>query len=267
MYRTIETRIWQDRAVRRLGAHAKLLFVYLITNRWAHLVGIYPIHRAIINEELGLTSRQTSVAIRELVEANLIEVDPEIDLVLVRRMFWYQGRGQKHWVSAARQLEGLDPGPLPALFLDLYPEVLPYVAEDYVARLPEPEAPSTKPAPSKPTKPKPKTVTDKELRGVWERHIQARQRYFERKNGKAPPSLPDLTPELRRMIREAIHRHGAKKATDAGVGIFYSDFHTGTNDNGTEHLAAHLCWRITRDLNNVEKFAALTRDMETRYGD
>lgn len=113
-------------------------------------------------------------------------------------------------------------------------------------------------------------ISDTDVREVFERHLVARTRYFERKNGKKPASLPDLTPELRIKIREAIRRHGKKKAIAAGVGIFYSDFHTGKNDEDREYLSPHLCWRIqtgkTHDRNNVEQFAELALEKHSQFG-
>lgn len=111
-------------------------------------------------------------------------------------------------------------------------------------------------------------VTDTDVRDVFERHLKARKKYFSRKNGRTPSVLPDLTPELRRSIRAAIDRHGKEKAMAAGVGIFYSDWHTG-EESGKEYLEPHLCWRIqpgkSRDVNNVEKFAELAIEKEALY--
>jgi len=97
---------------------------------------------------------------------------------------------------------------------------------------------------------------------VWDRHLLARKRYFEQKNGRAPSSEPDLTQELRKLIRRSIGRHGFEKTQAAGVGIFYSAHHTGKNDQGSEFLDPALCWRIRKDQNNVEQFAALALEAE-----
>lgn len=102
---------------------------------------------------------------------------------------------------------------------------------------------------------------------VWARHLKARAGHFTAKNGK-PGRMPDLTPELRKAIREAIRRHGEDKAMGAGVGIFYSEFHTGRDPQhlGKEHLDPALCWRITMKRNAVEEFYRFYEDAERAFG-
>jgi hypothetical protein len=103
-------------------------------------------------------------------------------------------------------------------------------------------------SPSKPT-------TAAEVSRVFARHLLARERWYTKQNGRRPSHPPELTQRLAKAIREAIKVHGVEKAMAAGVGIFYSPFHTGRNDSGQLYLDPALCWRIKRDQDNVEKFA------------
>lgn len=111
-------------------------------------------------------------------------------------------------------------------------------------------------------------VTQDQIKEVFERHLEARTKFYTRKNGRKPSSLPDLTKDLKRKIRRAIEQHGMEKAKAAGVGIFYSSWHNG-EETGKEYLAPHLCWRIqtgdARDVNNVERFSQLVFDKEARF--
>ena len=65
MYRTIDTTcLWDDPKVKPLCADAKLLFVYLVTNRHAHLSGIYYLLPAAIVKETGLSAKRLDTPIR-----------------------------------------------------------------------------------------------------------------------------------------------------------------------------------------------------------
>jgi len=101
---------------------------------------------------------------------------------------------------------------------------------------------------------------------VWEAHLEARERYFRWKNGSNPPQLPSLTSKLKALIRQAIKEHGFQKATDAGKGIFWSDFHIGTNDREKEYLSPELCWRMTQQTDNVARFSELVATARQRQG-
>lgn len=97
---------------------------------------------------------------------------------------------------------------------------------------------------------------------TWEDHLKARRRYYEAKNGKAAPTEPTLEPRIAAAIQDGIKLHDAallapelreqwereSKVRAAGIGIFYSKWHTGEDkDNdrrngGTEYLQAWRPW-------------------------
>lgn len=90
---------------------------------------------------------------------------------------------------------------------------------------------------------------------VWEAYLQARAAYYRDKNGSTPSAEPSLTTKRRTKIRNAIREHGYWKAHDAGLGIFWSDFHTGKNPDQKEFLTPEVIWSINTDRDNVERFA------------
>jgi hypothetical protein len=103
-----------------------------------------------------------------------------------------------------------------------------------------------------------------EVEAVWKSHLEARRIYFEGKTGRKLTRVPDLTPHIRKSIKDAIKQHGLEKAEAAGRGIFLSDFHTGKNDAEKEYLGPELCWRIKKDHNNVERFSELVLEVRDR---
>jgi hypothetical protein len=133
MYRTVESGLWDDPKVERLSTEAKLLFVYLFTNRHSHVSGIYPMKVALSCLELGLSDRVVRAAWEMLASEGLVKVDRERSIVWVVNMLRHQGRGEKNERSAARQLETLHGSPLIADFLAKYPEVRVFLRLDRVS--------------------------------------------------------------------------------------------------------------------------------------
>jgi hypothetical protein len=123
MYRTIKCELWNDLAVRKLSIEAKLLFVYLITNRHTHVSGIYYLPRILIGHETGMAPAQVRRGIDTLSIRHLLLTDEKNEIVFVINMFGHQARGGKHDKGAATQLESLHKSPLINDFLDRYPQV------------------------------------------------------------------------------------------------------------------------------------------------
>ncbi len=121
MYRTIDTAIWDDPKVKGLPPLGKLLFLYLITNRHAHVSGIYYISRHIISDESTLPEKQVDTLLDTLSKSGLIAWDRVSGgVVWVKKMLDRQGRGVKNAQSAARQLANLHNSPLIKDFLEFY---------------------------------------------------------------------------------------------------------------------------------------------------
>ena len=126
MYRTIETSLWDDPRVRELMPDGKLLFVYLITNRHAHVSGIYYLPPPTAAYELGIPAKRYQYCIDTLSSAGLVTVDRVSSVIWVRNMLRYQAAGPKVMAGVAAHLLSLHNNPLIPQFLEAYPAVLPH---------------------------------------------------------------------------------------------------------------------------------------------
>lgn len=129
MYRTIDTSLWDDPKVKKLEPLAKLLFMYLITNRHAHVSGIYYLPPILAAHETGLTAARLDTLLNTLSGPGLARFDRETSVVWVRRMFFYQGKGEKNQRAAANHLATLHNSPLINDFIALYPAVKRHVKD------------------------------------------------------------------------------------------------------------------------------------------
>jgi len=129
VYRSIDTRIWDDPAVMGLSPHSKLLFVWLITNRFGHMGGIYLCPYQVAPSQLGLTKAQTEKAWAELLKTKVVERLGS--LVWVVNMLKYQGKGAKIWRSVAILIETLHPSLLINRYLLKYTRVRDYLSKGY----------------------------------------------------------------------------------------------------------------------------------------
>lgn len=113
---------------------------------------------------------------------------------------------------------------------------------------------------------------------VWEAHLAENNAFFQAENGVAPSVQPTMTPDIRKSIREAMKLFDShlltpdkreewkrnSKVRAAGVGIYLSQYHTGTSkdnnvkDGGTRYLEHWRPWRHQRGKGHpVETFAQL----------
>lgn len=103
----------------------------------------------------------------------------------------------------------------------------------------------------------------RQVQAVYEIHCAARVKFYEKVNGQPPGVLPDLSAPIKKVIRNAIQQHGFAKAWQAGIGIFYSDWHTGRDPEtkGKRYLGLPLVWSINPSRDNVETFAELYHEI------
>lgn len=123
MYRTIDASFWTDPKVLSLPPNGKLLLVYLITNPHSHVSGIYYMPTPIMEHETGLGLRALDTLCDTLSGLGIAFFDAPLSVAWVRRMFFYQGRGEKNERAAAAQLSNLHGSKLIARFLAEYPAV------------------------------------------------------------------------------------------------------------------------------------------------
>ena len=129
MYRTLDAAFWTDPKIRPLAADAKLFAVYLISNPHSHVGGIYYLPNVIVCEETGFKSARLDTLWDTLSDVGFSLRDKENQVVWVKKMFFYQGRGDKNARAVANTLPGLHKSRLINDFLQMYPEVLKHVPD------------------------------------------------------------------------------------------------------------------------------------------
>ncbi len=120
VYRTIETSTWTDPVIRKLPANGKLLFLYLITNDHTHVGGIYYLPTQLMSIETGISIKAIDTLLDTLAGVGLIAWDRVSDVVWVKQMFDYQGKGKKMAISVANHLGSLHNCRLIPEFLQFY---------------------------------------------------------------------------------------------------------------------------------------------------
>ena len=123
MYRTIDASFWTDPDIRALSGTERYLFLYLVTNPHAHVSGMYYLPKVMIEHETGLKGKALERGIDTLSKGYLAWYDPKNEVIFVRSMFRYQGRGEKNNQAAANQLKNLHKSQLINKFLKYYPEI------------------------------------------------------------------------------------------------------------------------------------------------
>jgi len=97
------------------------MFLYLITNPHSHLSGIYYLSVSTMREETGLP-------LDEMFDKIMFALyDRPNSIVFVKKMLFYQARGEKAHRAAARQLVTLHRSPLIGTFIETYPIVQRYL--------------------------------------------------------------------------------------------------------------------------------------------
>lgn len=134
-YRTIQTGIWDDPRILVLDSDAKLAFVYLITNRHAHVSGIYVLAPVVAQDETGLSNRVWHRVLDRLFTLDLCKFDDPRRVVWVVNMMRHQGRGEKNAISAANQLATLHNSPLILDFCEKYPLVKRHIDASILDRV------------------------------------------------------------------------------------------------------------------------------------
>jgi hypothetical protein len=113
--------------VRNLSAEAKLLFLYFITNPYAHVSGIYYIPSTLIATETGLSVGVCDSLYHTL--SPVLAVDRDRSIFWVKNMFRHQVKGEKAYRAAASHLGELHNSFLIKEFLVKYPAVSQYYDE------------------------------------------------------------------------------------------------------------------------------------------
>jgi hypothetical protein len=128
-WRPISTDIWDDPRVVTLSPAAKLLLIYLRTNRHGHLTGIYLLAAVTIAHELGsMPTDAVESTLKELADAKLIRRGRR-DLIWVIDVFGDTAPGEKLLRAASNHLPTLHDPVIVGEFLEKYPDVKRYLPD------------------------------------------------------------------------------------------------------------------------------------------
>lgn len=126
-YRVLHDRFWNDPDYTGIGASARYLALYFLSSPQAHLSGIYVCRPelAAIETELDLSAVRSGID--TLSRAGFLRYDESTRVVWVRKMFRYQGHGDKNLRAAANQVPNLHKSFLVREFLEEYPAVMEHL--------------------------------------------------------------------------------------------------------------------------------------------
>lgn len=88
--RQIHTKIWNDDWFCDLSKNSKLLFIYLITNQYVNLIGIYELSDRVILFETGLTKQDLDKSKKDLKD-KIIFVDGWIKIMNIEKYDSFKG--------------------------------------------------------------------------------------------------------------------------------------------------------------------------------
>jgi len=97
-----------------------------------------------------------------------------------------------------------------------------------------------------------------QIESVFAAYCIAHDSFFRGRNAQGPPQ-PKLNPTRRKRLAVAIREYDYETVILAGIGVFFSEFHTGGNNGGQLYLRPEHVWRM-KDSDNIERFAELARN-------
>lgn len=127
-YAKIKPAIWRSKKLRAVSVEAKLLGLYLMTNEYFGMLGIYRIPRYFMARDTGLDTDQAEVCLDELIAVNFCKFDDDSEMIWVVDMALSQvaDNPNKNQLEGARKeltrLYTEEECPFVEHFLDMYSE-------------------------------------------------------------------------------------------------------------------------------------------------
>jgi len=119
---------WDDAKVRQMPPRAKLVFIFLCSNRQAHQTGIYHLDLELIAKYTGLTQAEVDEALEHLTNGTeQVALDREHEIVWVRNRagYWHGKKGGKisaqQVAGAVKHLQTLHKYLIVEEFIEKYP--------------------------------------------------------------------------------------------------------------------------------------------------
>jgi hypothetical protein len=79
----IKPAIWRNKKVSSASCNARLLAMYLMTNEFFGMVGIYRLRRCFMSKDTGLTEADAETALNELIKKDFCQYDDDTEMVWV----------------------------------------------------------------------------------------------------------------------------------------------------------------------------------------
>jgi len=133
MYRTTESSFYTDPFVKNLKAPAKFLFQYLWTNAHTHVSGLYFITKKTMSKETGINTDKIDTLLDTLYDRVLYDDNEEV--VWVKNMLKYQGKGARNQKSAADQLRKFPECVYIIPYIEQYPPVKTHLSDNFINRV------------------------------------------------------------------------------------------------------------------------------------
>ena len=79
----IKPAFWRIKKLKNVSVEARLLAIYLMTNEYFQMVGIYRLHPYFMANDTGLTEEQSLIALNELIDCTFCKYDFDEQVVWV----------------------------------------------------------------------------------------------------------------------------------------------------------------------------------------
>ena len=131
MFGKVPEIIWQDTNFITISKTAKLLYLYLLTNKHRGILGVFRLPLAYIEADTKITSEEISKAIDELEKISYIEYDKELEVVLIKSYLKVNSHYSfKHYIGGLREIKGLNLSKLSDSLLEIVKGVIAIETND-----------------------------------------------------------------------------------------------------------------------------------------
>lgn len=115
--------VWRSRRFIGLPDEAKVGFLYLLSNAHVTSAGVYELPRGYACADLGWTDAAYASVLKELIAAELIDHDPDGDVILIERWFKHNPpANDDHAIGTRRRLQAIESDRLRDKAIDAFDE-------------------------------------------------------------------------------------------------------------------------------------------------
>jgi len=108
MFGKVNESLWQDSNFIKLSETARLLYLYLLTNKHRGILGVYRLPLAYIEADTGIKGKPLTQALNDLVDIGYIEYDNDNEVVLIVKYLQINNHyNYKHIQGGIREIQEL----------------------------------------------------------------------------------------------------------------------------------------------------------------